>query len=429
MTIRTPISSKTASHHIADVSTEQKNATTITWKHCFFVVWSLILFAICHHVVAEPMSRASNEDYIQPHNSAVQQSRVLYQALKKVNTYYVNEVDDQALMNATLKAMMKNLDPHSDYLESHELNHLSEVSQGFYKGLGIEINERKQRFIISHVFEDSPAALAGLQDEDELTQVNNKSISHMDIDQVSKLIRSLQDKSIELTVRRAGISHLFSLTADIIPLQSVRSKMLDEHIAYIKVTSFQTKTATDLALALMKMNQNVAVQGILIDLRNNPGGVLDSAVDVSNLFLSAGKAIVTTKGRTRSANQAFYSTEYEIFKGVPIAVLINENSASASEIVAGALQVHERAKIIGTTSYGKGSVQSLIMLDGGTSALKLTTAKYFTPDGKSIDGIGISPDISVTRDFDELSTTAKHTEMLREDHQLLTATEFLTNKQ
>lgn len=429
MTIRTPVSKNIANQHIATSSTENKHTTTITWKHCFFIVWSLILFAICHHVVAEPLSRANNEDDTPTQSTAIQQSRVMYQALKKVNAYYVNEINNQALMNATLKAMMKNLDPHSDYLESHELNHLNEVSQGFYKGLGIEINEQDKRFIISHVFNDSPAALAGLQNKDELTQVNNQSTSNMTIDEVSKLIRNQQEKSIELTIRRAGISHLYLLSADIIPLQSVRAKMLNEHIAYIKVTSFQTKTATDLALALMKLNQEVAVQGILIDLRNNPGGVLDSAVDVSNLFLSAGKSIVTTKGRARSANQAFYSTEYQIFKGVPVAILINENSASASEIVAGALQVHDRAKIIGTTSYGKGSVQSLIMLDGGSSALKLTTAKYFTPDGKSIDGIGISPDISVTRSLIEQSTTARHNELEREDHQLLTATEFLTNSQ
>lgn len=427
MTIRTPVSKKVANHYEATTST-QSNTTTITWKHCFFVVWSLILFAICHHVVAEPFTRSSNDSYIQTNHSAAQQSRVMYQALKKVNSYYVDEIDNQALMNATLKAMMKNLDPHSDYLESHELNHLSEVSQGFYKGLGIEINEQKAQFVISHVFEESPAALAGLLKNDRLLRINNQSVKNMNIDAVSKLIRSLQDKSVELTVQRAGIAHLFSVSADIIPLQSVRSKMLDEQIAYLKVTSFQTKTATDLALALMKLNQHTAVQGILIDLRNNPGGVLDSAVDVSNLFLAAGKAIVTTKGRARSANQAFYSTEYEIFKGVPIAILINENSASASEIVAGALQVHERAKIIGTTSYGKGSVQSLIMLDGGTTALKLTTAKYFTPDGKSIDGIGISPDIAVT-----LNTTERETTALLEtsvtDHQLLTATEFLANSQ
>ena len=320
--------------------------------------------------------------------------------LEHIQTFYVDEVNPQKLNKSAVESLLKQLDPYSEYLDEQELEDLFNITNGQYTGLGIEVEMRDEHIVIITSLNNSPAAQAGLQKGDILLSINGQTVINKPIKQVATLISKAQAPAVSLSIARSGFSEPlnFEVERQLIELETVTSEVDRSGYAYLRIVSFNNHTLHDVArhLAKLKTENGLPLKGLLIDLRDNPGGILDSAVAVSDLFLKEG-VIVSTKGRFYDANQVFTASNSDILNGAPMVVLINKGSASAAEILAGALKDNKRAIIVGTRSYGKGSVQSLIPLGNGQTALKLTTAKYYTPSGTSIDGIGISPDIPITQ--------------------------------
>ncbi len=324
-------------------------------------------------------------------------ARTLHQILRQIDTYYVDKVNVDVLLEKAIKEVFKQLDPHSSYLNEQDLNALFDLANGQYNGLGIEVEVRNQRLVVLATIKNSPAEMAGLLAGDIIESIDGVNVADKTLEEVSKVIkqskqntrlsviRDYYDNPLEFTLEKADIS-----------VESVTGKLLDNDIAYIKIFSFQSNTTEELVAQIQSLKElaHNSLNGLLLDLRDNPGGVLESAVGVSDLFLNKG-IIVTTRGRFNDANRNFYATPGDILPQRPVTILINEGSASASEIVAGALKENNRATVVGVQSYGKGSVQSLIPLGEGNTAIKLTTALYYTPDGLSINGIGITPDVEV----------------------------------
>jgi carboxyl-terminal processing protease len=348
--------------------------------------------------------------------------------LFNIHTYYV---EDLALQNSRLieynhaqfQRLYSKLDPYSKYLDENELNAIFDDNKGQYTGIGIEVNAVKEHTTIINVIANSPADKAGIKSGDIILSVNNVPVKSKPIEDIASLIRDANSATLNMGIKRAQYTHPINVDVkrEQISLHSVTSKLLDSGTGYLAISRFSNHTLHDVALNIadLKSHYGYPLKGLVIDLRNNPGGMLQSAVSVSDLFLQSG-TIVTTKGRYFDANQAYYAKSGDILKGAPIVVLINEKSASAAEILAAALKDNNRATIVGSQSFGKGSVQSLIPLGEGTTALKLTTAKYFTPSGQSIDGVGITPDVPINQTM--LSQTNKPVIMKNEQamsiHQL-----------
>ncbi|MEL0632225.1 S41 family peptidase [Pseudoalteromonas carrageenovora] len=332
-------------------------------------------------------------------------SQQIDEILFNIHAYYV---DDLALQNSDhinynnkqFERLYSKLDPYSKYLDEHELTSLFDNTNGRYTGIGIEVKNVDEVMTIVDVVDNSPAKIAGVLPGDKIISVNNNSAHNRTIDDVATLIRESEFANIDLTIKRDNTEELitFHVTRREINLESATSELLDSGTGYLAINNFSNHTLHEVALqvAALQSHFGYPLKGLVIDLRDNPGGTLQSAVAVSDLFLQSG-TIVTTKGRFYDANQAFYAKRGDILKGAPIVVLINENSASAAEILAAALKDNKRATIVGSQSFGKGSVQSLIPLGDGNTALKLTTAKYYTPLGHSIDGIGITPDVAINQ--------------------------------
>ncbi|MFY8274074.1 S41 family peptidase [Pseudoalteromonas sp. SSDWG2] len=322
----------------------------------------------------------------------------LEEVLFHINHFYVEEVDRNKLNHRLLTNLLKELDPYSEFLDEQELKRLFDVTNGEYRGLGIEVEKRQEHIVIVSALPNSPAYAAGLQSGDIVVSINNVPTINKSLEDVSTLIDSNENGEVTLAIARAGHSQRlqYHLTRQPIHIESVASELQGKGIAYVRINSFNNHSYHDVARHIAQLQQKNATElkGLLLDLRDNPGGTFDSAVAIADLFLSEG-TIVSTRGRFIEANQRFDAQPGDILEGAPIVVLINEGSASASEIVAGALKDNHRATVVGTRSYGKGSVQSLIPLGDGRSALKLTTAKYFTPAGVSIEGTGITPDVPI----------------------------------
>ncbi|WP_405602451.1 MULTISPECIES: S41 family peptidase [unclassified Pseudoalteromonas] len=332
-------------------------------------------------------------------------SQQIDEILFNIHTYYV---DDLALQNSQhieystqqFERLYSKLDPYSKYLDEHELTALFNNTNGHYTGLGIEVKSIKDKITIVDVVSNSPAKKAGILASDIIISVNNEIVENLTLDEVATRIRNSNFSDINLTVQRqtskAYIS--FNVARTLINLKSATSKVLDSGTGYLAIHTFSNNTLQEVALQITAMQNyyDDSLKGLVIDLRDNPGGTLQSAIAVSDMFLQSG-TIVTTKGRFFDANKTFYAKRGDVLKGAPIVVLINENSASAAEILAAALKDNNRATVVGNQSFGKGSVQSLIPLGNGDTALKLTTAKYFTPSGKSIDGVGITPDVAINQ--------------------------------
>ena len=322
--------------------------------------------------------------------------------LFNIHAYYVEDLAlQQSFGNPQqFEALLAKLDPYSKYLDEHELEALFSSTNGRYTGLGIEVKEQKQQIVIQNAIKNSPAAIAGVQKNDIVLAINQQSVINKNINQVATMIKSSKAATVTLTIKRSDTAQPidFHLTRTEINLESVTSSLSEFGIGYLAINSFTNNTLHDVARQITKLQSNYgnSLTGLVIDLRDNPGGTLQSAVAISDLFLQSG-TIVTTKGRFYDANQHFSAKKGDILNGAPIVVLINENSASAAEILAAALKDNHRATLIGSQSFGKGSVQSLIPLGNGNTALKLTTAKYFTPSGQSIDGIGITPDWAINQ--------------------------------
>lgn len=317
----------------------------------------------------------------------------------RIKSDYVEEVDDKTLLENAIRGMLSGLDPHSTYLNPDEYGELKIGTTGKFGGLGIQVGMEDGFVKVISPIDDTPAFRAGLEAGDLIIRLNDKSVKGMSLNEAVKIMRGEPGTSIKLTVIREGSDKPlpFTVTRDIISVKSVKSRILEPDYGYIRISNFQSKTAQDLVTEVgnLKKENNGELKGLVIDLRNNPGGVLNAAADVSDAFINDGK-LVYTKGRIDNSDFEFNAKPGDIMNGLPVVVLINGGSASASEIVAGALQDHKRAVIMGTKSFGKGSVQTIQELRSG-GAVKITTARYFTPNGRSIQGEGITPDIILDR--------------------------------
>ncbi|MFO8091430.1 MAG: S41 family peptidase [Desulfatiglandaceae bacterium] len=320
---------------------------------------------------------------------------IFTEVLRKVEKNYVEPQKAEKLIHGAIKGMMNDLDPHSSFLTKDEHQELLLETRGSFSGIGIEITIRDQILTVVSPVEGTPAYGAGIKAGDRIIKIEGKSTQNMTLMEAVKMIRGPKGTDIELTIRREDVEKPidFEITRDVIPLISVRHQLLAPDLGYIRISSFQNNTSNDVAAALEDLEQGGTLQGLIVDLRNNPGGLLTQAMDVSDIFLDEG-IIVTTKGRNSSqdiVSKAHRDINRRLY---PIVVLVNGGSASASEIVAGALQDNNRAVVLGTRTFGKGSVQTILPLSDG-SGLRLTTAKYYTPSGRSIQSSGITPDIEL----------------------------------
>ena len=311
-----------------------------------------------------------------------------------VRKNYVDEVNTKELMTGAINGMLNSMDPHSGYLTPELYKELQMDTQGRFGGLGIEITVRNGMLTVVSPIEDTPAFRAGIKAGDQIFKIDDEFTKDMNLMQAVKKMRGLKGSKLNLSIKREGVPDLlnFSIVRDTIRVQSVRSRVLEEGYAYIRLAQFQERSDRDLQKAIEKLSsEKGGVKGLVLDLRNNPGGLLTQAVRVADLFLDSGM-IVYTEGRLENQKQKYFARKEGSWTEFPIVVLVNGGSASASEIVAGALQDHKRAVILGTKTFGKGSVQTILPLDDN-SALRLTTARYFTPKGRSIQATGIVPDI------------------------------------
>ncbi|MDB4806657.1 S41 family peptidase, partial [Pseudomonadales bacterium] len=328
---------------------------------------------------------------------ALKELQAFVNAFTQIRNTYVEEVDDKTLLENAIKGMLTELDPHSNYLAPQTYKNLQVSATGEFGGLGLEVGMEDGFVKVISPIDDTPAQKAGIESGDLIVKIDNKPVKGLSLNEAVKLMRGKIGTSIELTVAREGNAQPleFSLERAVISVVSVRSKVLEKDYLYLRIAQFQANTGVDLRKVIDQATQTQAPNGIVLDLRNNPGGVLQAAVDVVDTFISEG-LIVYTEGRIQTSATRFVASGEATALDVPLVILINGGSASASEIVAGALQDHKRAIVLGTTSFGKGSVQSVIPLSE-THGMKLTTARYFTPNGRSIQAQGIVPDIIVER--------------------------------
>jgi carboxyl-terminal processing protease len=323
--------------------------------------------------------------------------RILAEIADRVKRDYVEPVSDRQLMENALRGMVAELDPHSQYLTPREYEEIRISSSGTYTGVGLEVRAVAGRIGVVAPIEGTPAARAGIRAGDALLTINGEPVDEVNVSQTIQRMRGPAGSHVQLTVAREGHPEplAFNLERSPVDLHSVRSELLEGGYGYVRIDQFSDTTAKDLRRAVARLDQASAggLRGLVLDLRDNPGGVLDAAVDVADSFLDRG-VIVTASGRTRDATFSHEAAPGDLLEGAPLVVLVNGASASASEIVAGALQDNHRATLLGTRTFGKGSVQTVMPLSDGR-ALKLTTSRYFTPSGASIQGRGIAPDVEL----------------------------------
>ena len=336
-------------------------------------------------------------------DQSYQRLQVFADVLEKVQENYVEEVDMDVLIYGAIDGMLKALDPHSSFLKPDLYKELQVETKGTFGGLGIEITIRDGVLTIVSPIEDTPAFRAGLEAGDRIIKIDDTLTKDMSLFEAVKRMRGKKGTKIVLTIFREGLEEPFevSLVRDVIKIRSVRAKLMDKHYGYVRIAQFQENTAPELKRLLgdLENESKEGLKGLILDLRNNPGGLLDQAVLVADEFLESGK-IVYTDGRIKSQKMEFFAHPQKNRHDYPIICLVNGGSASASEIVAGALQDHRRAVILGTPTFGKGSVQTIIPMQDG-SGLKLTTAQYYTPSGRVIQAKGINPDISVSNRLED----------------------------
>jgi carboxyl-terminal processing protease len=324
---------------------------------------------------------------------------------ERVRSDYVERPDDAKLVETAINGMLAGLDPHSSYMDGKSFRDMQIQTRGEFGGLGIEVTMEDGLVKVVAPIDDTPAAKAGILANDIITHLDDEAVQGLTLNQAVEKMRGPVNTKIKLRVMRKGAEKPLdiAITRDIIRVRSVRSRQEGDDVAYIRVTQFNEQTTEGVKKMIGDLTSQIPadkLKGYIIDLRNNPGGLLDQAISVSDIFLDRGE-IVSTRGRNVEETQRFNARSGDLTKGKPIIVLINGGSASASEIVAGALQDHKRATVLGTRSFGKGSVQTIIPLGAGNGALRLTTARYYTPSGKSIQAKGITPDIEVLQDVPE----------------------------
>ena len=332
-----------------------------------------------------------------PSGLPLNELRNLSDIFARIKSDYVENVEDKVLLENAIKGMLSGLDPHSTYLNPDEYKELKIGTTGQFGGLGIQVGMEDGFVKVISPIDDTPAFRAGIKSGDLVVRLDDKSVKGMSLNDAVKIMRGEPGSDIELTIVRKGEDKplVIVVTRAIIKVDSVKNRMLEPGYGYVRISNFQSKTPRDLLKAInsLKKEFDADLKGLVLDLRNNPGGVLNAAADVSDLFINKGK-LVYTEGRIKNSKFEFNAKPGDVMHDAPIVVLINGGSASASEIVAGALQDHHRAVVMGSKSFGKGSVQTIQELRSG-GAVKITTARYFTPAGRSIQGEGITPDISL----------------------------------
>ncbi len=330
----------------------------------------------------------------------IQELRTFTEVFTKIKNDYVEPVDDKTLLENAIRGMLSGLDPHSAYLDPDGYKELQVGTTGEFGGLGIEVGMEDGFVKVIAPIDDTPAQRAGVHAGDLIIRLDDTPVKGLTLNEAVKIMRGKPGTDITLTIVREGEDKplKITITRDIIKVKSVKSRLLENRYGYLRISSFQSKTGDSMLNEIEKLEeeaQNGQLRGLILDLRNNPGGVLNAAVEVSDAFLTEG-LIVYTEGRDKNSRLKFKATPDEVLQGAPLVVMVNGGSASASEIVAGALQDHRRAIILGSRTFGKGSVQTILPMNNN-AALKLTTARYFTPSGRSIQAEGIEPDIKLER--------------------------------
>lgn len=350
--------------------------------------------------------------------------RAFTEAYYQIKSNYVKDVADVRLLRAAIRGMVADLDRHSRYLPPEEFERFNTDNEGEYAGLGLTFNEHKYGIEIREVIKNSPAEAAGLEPGMLVTHIENKPLKFMSADEAYKMLKGEAGTFISLTIAASKFPkpQVFKLERQIILLESVASQMLPEKTGYISISQFTLHSVEEFNRAIQALSEDKAIENLIIDLRNNPGGVMEIAVELSDLFISKGKLLISS-GRTEDANEVFYAEENAPLSKLNVLVMINGGSASASEILAAALQDHKKAVIFGEKSYGKGSIQSIFALNQ-KSGMKLTTAEYFTPKGKKIQDIGVKPDI----EYKEKPEKNTYNVSLLDDPQLLQAYHLVSGK-
>ena len=353
-----------------------------------FLTFILILFLFIQKVIS-----SENEIY--------EKIDVFGEVLEKINKEYVDEINQSDSMDSAINGLLQSLDPYSGYMSPEIFNEMQTETSGEFGGLGIEVTMESGVVKVISPIDDTPASKAGIKAGDYIVKINDTQVQGKSLSEAVELMRGPVGSAIELTIRRRGEKKAltFNVTREIIQIKSVKAELLEKNIGYIRLTSFNENSAGQIKKEINKFEKNKNLKSYILDLRNNPGGLLSQAIKISDFFLDNGE-IVSTKSRQQSENRKWFAKKGDLTKGKTILVLINYGSASASEIVAGALKDHKRAILIGENSYGKGSVQSIIPLKN-KGAIRLTVAKYYLPSGKSISEVGVSPDIEIDEESDE----------------------------
>jgi len=340
--------------------------------------------------------------------------RTFSEIFGRIKNNYVEPVEDKELLQNAIRGMLSGLDPHSTYLDLTDFKELREGTTGEFGGLGIEVTMEDGFVKVVSPIDDTPAARAGILSGDLIIRLDDTPVKGLSLSEAVDIMRGKPDSKLLLTIIREGEDKplKIELIRAIIKVKSVKQKMLEPGYGYVRISTFASRTGESLkeAISALKIENDGSLKGLVLDLRNNPGGLLNAAIDVSDTFITKG-LIVYTEGRVKDSNQKFNAKPDDMLKGAPLIVLVNGGSASASEIVAGALQDHNRAVIVGTKTFGKGSVQTVMPLTNET-AVKMTTARYFTPSGRSIQAEGIVPDIEI--DAVKISSSEKGVNLLRE---------------
>jgi len=322
------------------------------------------------------------------------------EVLEKINKEYVDEIDQSESMDSAINGLLQSLDPYSSYMSPEIFEEMQTETSGEFGGLGIEVSMEAGVVKVITPIDDTPASKAGIKAGDYIVKIDDIQVQGKTLSEAVDLMRGPVGSGIELTVRRRGVKKAltFNINREIIEVQSVKSELLDNNIGYIRLTSFNDNSSQQIKKQINKLKKNKNLNSFILDLRNNPGGLLSQAIKISDFFLDNGE-IVSTKSRKKSENRKWFAKKGDITEGKTLLVLINYGSASASEIVAGALKDHKRAILVGENSYGKGSVQSIIPLKN-KGAIRLTVAKYYLPSGKSISEVGVRPDIEINEEGD-----------------------------
>lgn len=365
-------------------------------KNIFKKHYQLLLLMVMVVVIAGVLGTGIATKVLATQSETYEKLKIFSEVLYLIQTNYVDEVDLQEVIYGGIQGMLKTLDPHSSFMPPEVYQEMQVETSGQFGGLGIQIGIKDDQLTVIAPIDDTPAFRAGIEAGDLILKIDGTSTKDMLVTDAVKLLRGPKGTTVTITIMRGGFEKPkdFTITRDIIEIKSVVSKMLVHNIGYVRLRQFQENSAEEMENALNEL-ESQGMEALVLDLRSNPGGLLNSAIEIADKFLDKGKLIVYTEGRKKTQDMRFVAHGELTHPNYPMVILVNHGSASASEIVAGALQAHSRAILLGTQTYGKGSVQSVIPLSDN-SGLRLTTAKYFTPDGRSIHEKGIAPDIVVS---------------------------------